>query len=409
MYKRLFLSIICLVLLSIRPGFTQNRRKTEQILQQIADSILQETEFNFLDEASGKVYSDPAKVPAGAQLKLNSRYTDWRYWNGIINMAMGRLGRKLNNSKYSKYPIDNIAFDFDNYKYFEENYQNEGKWSYPLGQLFIMEELDDCGAMGASVIEVYKQDLQARYRAYIDKAAAHIMKKQDRLKDGTWARSFPHKWTVWADDLYMGISFLARMGELTGASKYFDEAAKQVINFHKYLFDENKGLMHHNWYSDVEQQGVAFWGRANGWALLAQVELLDHLPEEHPQQARLINLLKKHILGVARYQDREGLWHQLLDKANSYQESSCSAMFVYIVARAVNNNYIKPRYMSIARQGWKGLLTKIGPDGKVKGVCTGTVVSDNLVDYYNRPAPLNDVHGIGVVLLAGIEMLETQE
>jgi len=44
-------------------------------------------------------------------------------------------------------------------------------------------------------------------------------------------------------------------------------------------------------------------------------------------------------------------------------------------------------------------------DGKIEGVCTGTVVSDNLVDYYNRPAPLNDIHGIGTVLLAGSEVL----
>ena len=38
-------------------------------------------------------------------------------------------------------------------------------------------------------------------------------------------------------------------------------------------------------------------------------------------------------------------------------------------------------------------------------MCTGTSVSDNLRDYYNRPAPLNDVHGLGTVLMAGTEML----
>jgi hypothetical protein len=32
-------------------------------------------------------------------------------------------------------------------------------------------------------------------------------------------------------------------------------------------------------------------------------------------------------------------------------------------------------------------------------------VSDSLADYYRRPTPLNDVHGIGAVLLAGTEIL----
>ena len=80
-------------------------------------------------------------------------------------------------------------------------------------------------------------------------------------------------------------------------------------------------------------------------------------------------------------------------------------MFTYAIARAVNKGYIDKRYSSIAEKGWEGILTKIHSDGQIEGVCAGTVVSDNLVDYYNRPAPLNDIHGIGTVLLAGAEIL----
>jgi len=115
--------------------------------------------------------------------------------------------------------------------------------------------------------------------------------------------------------------------------------------------------------------------------------------------------LRRHILGIARYQGAEGFWHQLLDKTDSYLETSCSAMFTYTIARSVNKGYIEPRYASIARRGWEGVMTNIRPDGQVEGVCAGTSVSDDLVYYYRRPAPSNDVHGIGAVLLAGTEML----
>ncbi|MGH7450829.1 MAG: glycoside hydrolase family 88 protein [bacterium] len=91
---------------------------------------------------------------------------------------------------------------------------------------------------------------------------------------------------------------------------------------------------------------------------------------------------------------------------DSYLETSCSAMFTYVIARAINQGYLESRYASIAQRGWEGVQSKIRSDGQVEGVCTGTGVSDDLVHYYQRPAPLNDVHGIGAVLLAGAEVLQ---
>ncbi|RQV95235.1 MAG: glycosyl hydrolase [Calditrichaeota bacterium] len=384
----------------------QDIEQTKFKIKLIADGILKDATFKFVDKKNGQVYSVPDDAPDNAQLAPQSAYTDWRYWNGVLNIAMLKLGKILDDDAYTKFAIKNVAFGFAHYKYFENKHQDENKWAYPFGQFFMMEELDDCGAIGASVIEVYQLDKQEKYRQYILQAAQHIMDKQSRMEDETFVRSFPYKWTLWADDLYMSVPFLVRMWELEGSDKYLDRAVKQVINFHQYLFDTDMRLMSHCWYSDLEQRGVAFWGRANGWALVAQVDLLDKLPINHPKREELILLLKRHIFGISRYQDANGLWHQLLDKPDSYAETSCSAMFIYTIARSVNKGYIDKRFKSIAEQGWKGILQKISEDGQVEGVCTGTVVSDNLVDYYHRPAPHNDVHGIGTVLLCGAEVLQ---
>jgi unsaturated rhamnogalacturonyl hydrolase len=387
----------------------QDTSETVNKVRAVANAVLRDATFRFMDRQTGLRFKSTDEAPLDATIQPESPYTDWRYWNGVLNIALIRLGEMLHETSYSDFPVRNIAFSFDNFRYFEARYKGEGKWNYPFGQRFIMEELDDCGAMGASVIEVYALDRQVRYRSYIDQAATHMLTKQTRLEDGTFARSFPHRWTLWSDDLYMSISFLSRMGELTGDGRYFDDAARQVINFQKYTFDTGTGLMHHCWYSDVQRPGVAFWGRANGWALLAQVDLLDRLPKNHPKRAQLLDILRRHINGVARYQGAEGLWHQLLDKTDSYLETSCSAMFTYAIARAVNKGYIEPRYATIAQRGWEGVMSKIRPDGKVEGVCTGTSVSDDLAYYYRRPAPMNDVHGIGTVLMAGTEMLQLRK
>ena len=389
--------------------FAQDTSKTQTILRLVADGVLKDATFQFVDQKTGIHFKSLDELPSDALLRLESPYNDWRYWNGVINIAMLKLGDALEERAYKEFALKNVALSFDSYSYFKSKYKGEGKWTFPFGQCFIMEELDDCGTMGASVIEVSRLTPQDRYRAYIDQASMHISKKQSRMKDSTFVRSFPDKWTLWADDLYMSVSFLARMGEFSKDPRCFDDAAKQVVNFHKYLFDETTGLMHHCWYSDVNRSGVAFWGRANGWALLAQVDLLDRLPSNHPQRSILIKLLQQHILGIARYQSSEGLWHQLLDKSDSYLETSCSAMFTYAIAHAVNKGYIEPRYASIAERGWEGVMSKIRSDGKIEGVCTGTGVSDDLVFYYHRPTPLNDVHGVGAVLLAGTEMLQLKK
>ena len=387
-----------------RPARPAPPRTTRAALVALADGILRSATFRFVD-ATGKTFARPEDAPTGATLRLESPYNDWRYWNGVMNLAMLRFSEATTDPKYAEFVRRNVAFAFDNYAWFEQRYDSQ-KWSFPFAQRFVMEELDDYGAMGASVVEVLRTDAQARYRAYVERAGAYALSRQNRLPDGTFVRAFPRRWTLWTDDLYMSLSLLSRLGELTGDTRYFDDAARQVINFNAHVFDPAVGLMRHYWYSDPPTPGVAFWGRANGWALVAQVDLLDRLPRQHPSRDSLLTLLRRHVDGVVRYQSPSGLWHQVLDHDDSYLETSASAMFTYTIARAVNRGYLPGRYAAVARRGWAGVLTRIRADGQVEGVCTGTGVSDNLQDYYNRPAPLNDVHGLGTVLMAGTEMMK---
>ncbi len=395
----------CLALLLARPTCTQSPPDADRTVRRVADRVVKDGSFQFEDLHDGSRYFYPERAPLGADLRLASPVNDWRYWNGVLNIALVKLGKQIDDPRYVDFAVKNVAFTFDHFRYFEERRADQGKWEYPFGQFFIMEELDDCGAMGAATIEVTRIDPQERYREYLERTADHIRTKQGRLPDSTLARTFPRRWTVWADDLYMGISFLARMGELTGETLYLDDAARQVLRYHRYLFDQDVGLMRHCWYSDTGRPGVAFWGRANGWALLAQVDLLDRLPKSHPLRDTLLSLLRKHVRGIVRCQSDGGLWHQLLDRKDSYLETSCSAMCTYALARGVNKGYIGKEYAENSRRGWKGVESRVLPDGQIEGICAGTGVGDDLAFYYDRPTPLNDPHGTGAVLLAGAEVL----
>lgn len=387
------------------PAPAQDRAEVARVVRRVAASVLADASFQLVDSATGRRYAVPGDAPAGARLRPASAYNDWRYWNGVLNLALLRAAEVLREPRYAALARRNVAFAFDVYPFFQSRYRGESKWDYPFGQRFVMEELDDYGAMGASVIEAYARDRDARYLRYVEDAAEYAMARQNRLPDGTFVRGGPRRWTLWADDLYMSVVFLSRMAGLTGDRRYLDDAIRQVVNFHRHLFDERAGLMYHNWYSDDGRPGVAFWGRANGWALLAQVDLLDRVARDDPRRDTLLVLLRRHLEGVVRRQDASGLWHQLLDRDDSFLETSASAMFTYALARAVDRGYVEPRFAAVARRGWIGVASRVRADGAIEGTCAGTGVSDSLADYYRRPTPLNDVHGIGAVLLAGSEML----
>lgn len=385
----------------------------EIVVRRVADYILEHGELGFKDINTGKIYKSTKEVPDGAQLRFLNPFGEWHYTNGVLNMALINLSNFTGDKKYADYAASHVAFGMDNYKYFQARYNKEKDgphYMFPFGQLWTMRELDDCGAMGASMMDVYEFVKRKDYKEYIENAAKHITERQERLDDGTLVRTFPYKMTLWADDLYMSVPFLARMGKFSGDKKYWDDAILQIKNFSKYLWDENKELYWHCYYSDLKRNGVAHWGRCNGWVMMAKVHLLNFLPENYPGREEVIKDLERQILGIAKYQSKEGLWHQLLDKEDSYLESSCTAMFVYSIARAVNQGWIDKRYASIAIKGWEGLKAhKIQLDGQVKDICVGTGIEDNLVFYYERPARLNEKHGLGAVIDAGIEIIKLKK
>jgi rhamnogalacturonyl hydrolase YesR len=141
--------------------------------------------------------------------------------------------------------------------------------------------------------------------------------------------------------------------------------------------------------------------------MCAQVHLLNQLPADYPRRELIIKNLERQIVGISKYQDGNGLWHQILDRTDSYPESSCSAMFVYSIARAINQGWIDRRYTSIVLSGWQGLKSNmITPEGQMKDVCVGTGVENDLAFYYNRPARTDDTHGTGSLIEAGIETIK---
>ncbi|MEO7497485.1 MAG: glycoside hydrolase family 88 protein, partial [Massilia sp.] len=276
----------------------------------------------------------------------------------------------------------------------------------PIARLLDPHALDDTGAICAATVKAQRLGSTAKLGALLDICSTYISKKEYRLKDGTLARNRPLPNTIWLDDLFMGMPALAQMGKLTGDRKYYDDAVKQVELYSKRMFNKNQGIYMHGWVEGMSEHPEFHWARANGWALMAMVELLDVLPTDHPGYPKVLAQLRAHVKGLTAYQDGTGFWHQLIDRNDTYLETSATAIYAYSMAHAINRGWIdKTAYSPMVLLAWNAVATKVTDKGLVEGTCVGTGMAFDPAFYYYRQVSSAAAHGYGPVLLAGSEII----
>jgi unsaturated rhamnogalacturonyl hydrolase len=364
--------------------------------------------FQIIDRKTGRIITDlSAPNPDAAVDNRPGPFAAWTYTNGVTMSAFDYLAETTGDSSYRDFNVRFFDFVADRLPYFRKNAALYGREASGWRPIIYMGALDDCGSIGSALIKTYRFHPDARYRALIDTVAEYISHRQFRLKDGSLARHRPQPESQWADDLYMSVPFLANMGKLTGDSKYMNDASKQVLRFVDRLFIKEKGLFDHGWNSNSADYDPRFyWGRGNGWVLMAMAELLPLLPPGHKDREPLLHLYRSMVRSVAELQDGTGFWHNMLDKSETKLESSCTAMFVYAIAKGINEGWISHVYGPVAQTGWNALATRILANGQVDGVCEGTTYAHDNVYYYHRGQGAFSTHGYGPALYAGAEMIK---
>ena len=268
--------------------------------------------------------------------------------------------------------------------------------------------LDDAGAVCAAMLKAQLKGAKLPVDDLIDNYFDFIINKEYRLDDGTFARNRPYHNSVWLDDMFMGIPAVALMGSYDESKRqtYYDEAVKQIRQFADRMFVSEKGLFRHGWVEGMTDHPAFHWGRANGWAILTMCEVLDVLPENYEGREDILNLLRAHVRGLAACQSKDGFWHQLLDRNDSYLETSATALYVYCMAHAINKGWIDAMaYGPVVQLGWHAVSSAINEKGEVEGVCVGTGMGFDPAFYYYRPVNVYAAHGYGPVIWAGAEMI----
>ena len=332
-------------------------------------------------------------------------YYEWHYAIGTTMLGLINLNNYSNNPKihnYIKQYCDFTLSKLDTLKYQYDKLHALRTANY---RMYRKSMLDDTGPAALPFAEIYFVEKDDNYLQIIKEMTDYISKKQVRLSDGTFCRPEPIEMTVWADDLFMSSQLLLRSYILYDNEEYLDDVILQIKNFHKYLWDDEAKLHKHAWFNSEQKQSAIFWSRANGWLAWTISTALNYIPENNKNYKTILDIYQKTMQGIVKYQNINGLWNQVLDRKDSFLETSGSAMFTLAIARGVINGWLKEDYKKYALKGWEGLETKISDDGIVKDICRGTGIGYDYEFYNNRARFNNDPRGLGAVLTAATEVV----
>ena len=371
------------------------------------DAIFPCTMGQLVDGAEGTITWRPALTHMALRPYVETKlFGRWTYPLGVTLYGMWQAGHFLDRPVMNDYVTchaSQVVGINDYARYDQEKYGFPGVNQ----QICWLDALDDCGSFGSLMLEC-AQPGDPAVRKLADTIGEYMLREQPRTFDGAYCRRDD---TIWADDMYMSGPFLIRYSMLTGNMEGMNMCAEQLLKYRELLFMPEKQLMSHMRCLRNMKSNRIPWSRGNGWVLFTLSELLQRLPADHANRTELIAFFRELPAGYLRLQDPSGLWHQILDDPGTYLESSATAMFICAFSRGVRNGWYEAKVCSEIRsaiaRAWQGLCEQvIDRNGNLYGVCRGSGFSFSRAYYRTLMWNFNDTHGIGIVMLAGVEYLK---
>jgi len=222
-------------------------------------------------------------------------------------------------------------------------------------------------------------------------------------EDGTPLEAMPTHQEM-SDAVYMACPLLTLAGEISGEARYFDQAVKH-FKFIQSKCQRDDFIYRHSPLSD------AAWGRGNGFPALGLAYVLENFPQTHPDYEFLLESYRNHLNALAKHQDHDGMWHQIIDLPDSYAELSATCMIAASITKGIRHRWLdQEEWLPVVNKAWGALKARVSLDGiTLINVCTGTGKQPTLEDYYNRKAILGrDARGGAMALLFTSEIILLQ-
>lgn len=354
--------------------------------------------------------SEMKRAPQAWQLDHGKRLY-FGYAQGVGCTAMLKVWKETGDRKYLDYVIqwadtiinDNGEIHLYKVETYNIDYINSGK----------------------VLFDVYRETGNEKYKLAMDRLVDQMKLHPRTLEGAFWHKLiYPHQ--IWLDGLYMGSPFLAEYAITFNQPELIEDVINQFLVCAKHTYDKKTGLYYHAWDESKKQrwanketgQSPNFWGRSIGWWFMALVDVLDFIPADHPQRPELVGMIRALAESLPAYQDKTGLWYQILDKGDkpgNYLEASVSSMFMYSYAKAVNKGYIDQKYRQVAEKAYDGLMKELivkNEDGTLTltqccsvGGLGGNPYRDGSFEYYiSEKIRDNDSKATGPFIMGCLEL-----
>ncbi|MCM3764166.1 glycoside hydrolase family 105 protein [Neobacillus niacini] len=324
---------------------------------------------------------------------------EFHYHQGVFLFGMYRVYQATGKEEYFNYIK----------AYYDHLIDEYGNVRFERDQL-------DSTMTGILLFPLYEKTKDPRYMIAAKRLRSALDTINRTSENGFWHKEkYPYQ--MWLDGLFMGGPFMLLYSQQFHEEELIQMVLLQEKLMRKHMTDEKTGLLYHAWDEKRVQPWASpetgcspeFWGRSVGWYGTALIDLLEILGERKRGQEELIQALQNFIPAIVKFQDDQtGLWYQIVDKgelADNWLESSCSALFIYFISKAIQHGYVDETYRAVVEKAYKGLLEHMVEEyeetADLKGICIGT--SAGVYDYYvSRPTSKNDLHGMGAFLLGSM-------
>src|SRR3990170_656907 len=265
----------------------------------------------------------------------------------------------------------------------------------------------DWGVLPLPALALHRRRSEERYLALARRVCDHLVSGARRTADGgVVAHGGPPQ--LWVDSMFFPAPALVEMSAVTGDRRYLEEAARDVEIHARHLLDGESGLFYHMWDETSGRHTPCLWARGNAWAALSNLPVLDALLSvDRRWRSTVHSVLPRQMDAVVARQDPSGRWHTVIDRPDSYLETSCAAMFCLALVRGVRSGWLPESMLAAAHRAWDAVVEQVDSEGRVTGVSAGTPPGD--FDIYQKVPLGTETFGTGFTLLAGIEMARADD
>lgn len=209
---------------------------------------------------------------------------------------------------------------------------------------------------------------------------------------------------LWIDDMYMITVLQSQAFRLTGDYKYMERAGREMRLYIERLQRED-GLFNHSYAAPFA------WGRGNGWMAAGMALNLKYLKLDDPNRDAVLAGYRKMMRALLANQRPSGLWGQLVDDGEAWDETSASAMFAYAIQEGVNNGWLVGEATdakAAVQKAYRALVSKLDKYGNIPDVCCSTGWKNDRNYYLKRGRVNGDPHGQAPLLWLCLALLSAK-